>query len=90
MYLVESTLEIGHFKQVSITNILLKSISSISQVKYIYSAKALVLNHKINSWMRSSAIQVWETAVREIIQADSYFVNDATIQAPRDYFRPCK
>jgi hypothetical protein len=51
-------------------------------------AKALLLNHKINAWTRSSAIGIWETAVREIIQADSFFVNDATIQAPRDYFRP--
>lgn len=40
--------------------------------------------------MRSSAIGIWETAVKDIIQADSFFVNDATIQAPRDYFRPCK
>lgn len=39
--------------------------------------------------MRSSAIGIWETAVKDIIQADSFFVNDATIQAPRDYFRPC-
>lgn len=55
-----------------------------------FSSKALVLNHRINYWMRSSAIGIWETAVKEIIQADSFFVNDATIQAPRDYFRPCK
>lgn len=51
-------------------------------------AKALLLNHKVNYWMRSSAIGIWETAVKDIIQADSFFVNDATIQLPRDYFRP--
>ncbi|XP_037032135.1 transferrin-like [Bradysia coprophila] len=49
--------------------------------------KALLLNHKVNYWMRSSAIGIWETAVKDIIQADNFFVNDATIQAPRDYFR---
>lgn len=55
-----------------------------------FSAKALVLNNKINYWMRVMATGVWETAVKDIIQADNFFVNDATIQAPRDYFRPCQ
>ncbi|KAJ6648602.1 Transferrin [Pseudolycoriella hygida] len=51
-------------------------------------SRALQLNHRINYWMRSSAVGIWETAIKEIIQADNFFVNDATIQAPRDYFRP--
>lgn len=88
--MAKSTLETDHFEQVSEDQGIFSVLIQFLFNEQCFSAKALVLNHQINNWMRSSAVGIWETALKDIIQADSFFVNDATIQAPRDYFRPCK
>lgn len=53
------------------------------------SEPAIQMSQSINRWMRSSG--TWEVALRDIIQADNFAINDVTnIQLVRDYFRPCK
>lgn len=54
------------------------------------SGPAVQMAQSINRWMSTSDSSNWEFALREIIEADSFVVNDVTIQLPRDYFRPCK
>lgn len=54
------------------------------------SGPAVQMAQSLNRWMSTTDKSNWEFALREIIESDSFAVNDVTIQLPRDYFRPCK
>lgn len=55
---------------------------------FVHSIGAVDLYLQIPGWMQSTG--KWESALREIIAADSYVAKSVTIQAPIDYFNPCK
>jgi hypothetical protein len=53
-------------------------------------SRNLSLQALIDKWMRSQGTSIWESAIREILTADNYAVQTATIQSPADYIRPTR
>lgn len=54
------------------------------------SYRSVELSQRLNGWLQNTGSSNWQTALREIINADNLVVVDTTIQSPRDAMRPCK
>lgn len=63
--------------------------NSTTKIVFNFSVGSVELYQQIPGWMQSNG--KWESALREIIAADSHVLKSSvTIQAPIDYFNPCK
>lgn len=48
------------------------------------------LSTRIDRWLNAFSPNIWETAIRQILTADSYMVVDTAIQKLDVFWTPCK